>query len=71
MQLAINKLLADATCKGVKIDAIRAGFNANRKFWFKSQAELKKFPCAIQQVQICVFNYNVIQSLERYEEVIV
>lgn len=54
-----------------KIDAIRVGFNENRKFWFNKQQDLKKFPYVIQQVQICIFNHDIIQFLERYEEAIV
>ena len=53
------------------IDAIRASFDENRKFWFSNTTDLRKFPCKIQQVQICVFNFEVIQSLERYKEAIV
>ena len=71
MQLAITKLLEDAKYRGVKIDAIRASFDENRKFWFSNTTDLRKFPCKIQQVQICVFNFDVIQSLERYKEAIV
>lgn len=71
MQLAISKLLEDAKRRNVKIDAIRAGFPANRSFWFRKTKDLEKFPCMIQQVQICVFNHDVITSLERYEEAII
>ena len=70
MQLAISKLLEDAKSKNIIVDAIRAGFDENRKFWFNKQKDLLKFPCLIQQIQICVFNHDVIQSLERYEEAI-
>ena len=71
MQLAITKLLEDAKYRGVKIDAIRASFDENRKFWFSNTTDLRKFPCKFSKFKSVCFNFDVIQSLEQYKEAIV
>ena len=68
MQLAMEKLLKDAKNAHIQIDATKALFLENRKFWDFNSCERWKFPCIIAQVQICVYNKDSIKSLELCEE---